>query len=132
MIKFGYTIFYVESVENTLEFYKNSFGINIKFLHESKDYGELNTGETTLAFASLEMAKLNFVIDKIETNSIKKQFTTEIALVTDNVESTLEKALLNKATLVKEPEKKSWGQTVAYIRDIDNNLIELCTPISSD
>jgi len=129
MIKFGYTIFYVESVENTLEFYKNSFDINIKFLHESKDYGELNTGETTLAFASLEMAKLNFDIKEIE---IKKQFTTEIALVTDNVESALEKALLNKATLVKKPEKKSWGQTVAYIRDIDNNLIELCTPINND
>jgi len=129
MVKFGYTIFYVESVENTLEFYKNSFDINIKFLHESKDYGELNTGETTLAFASLEMAKLNFDIKEIE---IKKQFTTEIALVTDNIESTLEKALLNKATLIKKPEKKSWGQTVAYIRDIDNNLIELCTPINSD
>jgi len=129
MNQFRYTIFYVKSVENTLEFYKNSFDINIKFLHESKDYGELNTGETTLAFASLEMAKSNFDIKEIE---IKKQFTTEIVLVTDNVESTLEKALLNKATLVKKPEKKSWGQTVAYIRDIDNNLIELCNPITNN
>ena len=75
------------------------------------------------------MAKLNFDIKEIE---IKKEFTTEIVLVTDDVKSALEKALLNKATLVKKPEKKSWGQTVAYIRDIDNNLIELCTPVNND
>lgn len=42
-----------------MEFYKKAFGFDVKFLHESKAYGELQTGETTLAFASHEMGDLN-------------------------------------------------------------------------
>ena len=48
MLKYGYTIVYVMSVEKTLEFYKNAFGFAVRFLHESKDYGELETGATSL------------------------------------------------------------------------------------
>jgi len=40
-MKFGYTIIYVESVEETLVFYQRAFGFALKFLHESKAYGEL-------------------------------------------------------------------------------------------
>ena len=58
-MKYGYTIVYVPSVEDTLEFYKKAFGFDIKFVDESKAYGELYTGETTLAFASHEMGNMN-------------------------------------------------------------------------
>jgi lactoylglutathione lyase len=51
-MKYRYTIIYVSSVEETLEFYKKAFAFDVKFIHESKAYGELQTGETTLAFAS--------------------------------------------------------------------------------
>lgn len=51
-MKFGYTIVYVSSVEETLAFYKEAFGFETRFLHESGQYGELETGETVLAFAS--------------------------------------------------------------------------------
>jgi lactoylglutathione lyase len=27
------------------------------------------------------------------------------------------------------PTKKPWGQTVAYVRDLDGHLVELCTPM---
>ena len=33
-MKYGYTIIYVSSVEETLEFYKKAFGFDIKFIHE--------------------------------------------------------------------------------------------------
>jgi uncharacterized glyoxalase superfamily protein PhnB len=33
------------------------------------------------------------------------------------------------AILVAPPKQKPWGQTVAYVRDIDGFLIELCTPM---
>ncbi|VAW47781.1 Lactoylglutathione lyase, partial [hydrothermal vent metagenome] len=46
MIKFGYTIVYVSDVKSALEFYKKSFGFDCRFLHESGDYGELETGST--------------------------------------------------------------------------------------
>lgn len=54
-MKLGYTIIYVASVPDTLNFYKTAFGFETRFLHESNQYGELQTGETTLAFATHEM-----------------------------------------------------------------------------
>lgn len=47
MIKFRYTILYVENVEASLGFYGRAFGLETGFLHEGKDYGELVTGETS-------------------------------------------------------------------------------------
>ena len=51
-MKFGYTIVYVPDVPASLAFFEKAFGVARRFLHESGDYGELNTGETTLAFAT--------------------------------------------------------------------------------
>jgi hypothetical protein len=34
-----------------------------------------------------------------------------------------------RATLVLKPKKKPWGQIVAYVRDLDGNLVELCTAV---
>jgi lactoylglutathione lyase len=50
-MKFGYTIVYVDAVADTLAFYKQAFGFETRFLHESGDYGELGTGATVLALA---------------------------------------------------------------------------------
>ena len=33
------------------------------------------------------------------------------------------------AKSVSKPEKKPWGQTVAYVRDNNGFLVELCTPM---
>ena len=55
MIKFKYVILYVENVESSMNFYKNTFNAEIKFITPDKDYGELITGETTLSFASVEV-----------------------------------------------------------------------------
>ncbi len=50
MVKFGYAIAYVDDVEAALRFYEGAFGLTRRFLHESGDYGELDTGSTVLAF----------------------------------------------------------------------------------
>jgi catechol 2,3-dioxygenase-like lactoylglutathione lyase family enzyme len=51
-MQFGYTILYVEDVRQTLAFYEQAFGLKIAFLHESGDFGQLDTGATALAFSS--------------------------------------------------------------------------------
>lgn len=33
------------------------------------------------------------------------------------------------AVLLRDAETKPWGQVVAYVRDPDGILIELCTPV---
>ena len=48
-MKLGYTIVYVPDVSESLGFFERAFGFKPRFVHESGTYGELDTGETTLA-----------------------------------------------------------------------------------
>jgi lactoylglutathione lyase len=59
MVKFGYTIFYVTDVTKSIQFYEDSFGVTRKFITPENDYAELATGNTTIAFASKELANSN-------------------------------------------------------------------------
>lgn len=128
-MKYGYTIVYVASVKKTLEFYKNAFGFETRFLHESGEYGELETGETVLAFASHEMGEMNLQSDYLKGSASGKPFGVELAFVTENVEAAYKKAVAAGAIALKEPKPKPWGQIVGYVRAIDGSLIELCSPI---
>jgi len=118
-MKFGYTIIYVELVEETLAFYQRAFGFALKFLHESKAYGELATGETTLAFASHAMGDINLggTYTKVDIN--ENPLGVELAFVTDDVPAAFDKAVEAGAISIKEPEQKPWGQVVAYVRAQD-------------
>lgn len=129
MIKFQYTILYVEDVKKSIEFYENSFGFERKFITPENDYGELNTGETTISFASKTLAASNLKNGFIESNISQKPFAIELGLVTDEVEKYIHQAIQNGAKIEQEAKQKPWGQTAAYIRDIDGFLIELCTPM---
>lgn len=71
-MKYGYTIVYVASVEETLNFYEKAFGFRTKFIHESKAYGELEAGGTTLAFASHEIGDMNFGGSYVKSNINEK------------------------------------------------------------
>ncbi|GJM15843.1 MAG: lactoylglutathione lyase [Thermodesulfobacteriota bacterium] len=127
-MKLGYTILYVEDVKETLKFYEEAFGFKELFLHESGDYGELDTGDTKLAFASHVLAESNDVgFSKSSKN--KEKSTMEIALVTDDVRVAFDRAVRAGAIALHQPKEKPWGQTVAYIRDLNGFLVELCSPI---
>jgi lactoylglutathione lyase len=130
-MKYGYTIVYVSSVVETLEFYRAAFGFEIKFIHESKKYGELDTGSTVLAFADHEMGEMNLNGRYLKGDKQSQPFGIELAFITDNVESAYLKAIDQGATAIKAPELKPWGQIVAYVRAMDGSLIELCTPVAS-
>ncbi|RZJ54074.1 MAG: VOC family protein [Flavobacterium sp.] len=129
MIKFGYTILYVENVEESILFYENAFGFSRKFITPENDYGELLTGETTLSFASKKLAAQNIEEGFIESNLEAKPFAIEIGFITDDVAEMVQKATSFGAVLVKEPTKKPWGQIVAYVRDLDGFLVEICTEV---
>jgi lactoylglutathione lyase len=130
MITFGYTILYVTDVQRAVTFYENSFGFQQKFITPEHDYAELITGETTLSFASIALANTNIKNGFIESNVTTKPFGIEIGFVINNVPALLQKAKDNGATIISAPVQKPWGQTVAYIRDLDGFLIELCTPMA--
>ncbi|GAA3781122.1 VOC family protein [Flavobacterium ginsengiterrae] len=129
MVKFGYTILYVEDVQKAIEFYENAFGFERKFISPDNDYGELNTGETTISFASKKLASQNLEDGFLESSLEDKPFAIELGFITEDVGEVVQKATSFGAILVTEPKKKPWGQVVAYVRDPEGFLLEICTPI---
>lgn len=128
-MKYAYTILYVTDVAKTISFYKAAFGFSEKFITPEQDYGELVTGETTIAFASFELGKSNFPQGFQKTLSGAAPFGAELAFVTENIEQDFTKALEAGATEFIAVTEKPWGQKVGYLRDIDGFLIEICTPV---
>ena len=130
-MKLGYTIIYVPNVEASLQFFLQAFGLEQKFIHASGDYGELKTGETTLAFASHALGTMNFPNGHVRASDSNQPLGMEIALVTDNVPSAHKSALACGAVELSAPTQKPWGQVVSYVRAPDGTLIELCTSMQA-
>jgi uncharacterized glyoxalase superfamily protein PhnB len=129
-MKLGYTIVYVADVPATIDFYERAFGLKRRFLHESQLYGELDTGETVLAFAGETMADMHGL--KIRRNRIGDEAAGfEIALVTDDPRAAFDKAVQAGAIAVSPPLEKPWGQVVGYVRDLDGCIVEICSPVSA-
>lgn len=128
-MKLGYTILYVPNVEQALSFYERAFGFKRKYLHESGQYGELETGATTLSFTGYElmteMNEISFTKNSKDTNPP----AIELAFVTDNVEKNFEKAVAQGAAVLKSPVQKPWGQIVGYVRDLNGFIIEICSAV---
>lgn len=131
MLKLGYTIIYVPDVSASLAFFETAFGLERKFLHESGTYGELETGETTLAFAAHELGEVNFPGGHVHASRSAQPLGFEIALVTDNVDDAHARAVSAGATALAAPQQKPWGQVVSYVRCPDGVLVELCTPVGA-
>ncbi|WP_029057947.1 VOC family protein [Stappia stellulata] len=125
-MKFRYTILYVEDVARALSFYESAFGLATGFLHEGGDYGELVTGETKLAFSS---RALMTQLGKDPARAEPKRPVFEIALETDDVAGTLERARAAGASVLQELREEEWGQTTAYVSDLDGYLVEICSPV---
>jgi lactoylglutathione lyase len=127
-MQFAYTILYVESVTATLDFYVNAFGLKQKFLHESGDYGELDTGTTVLAFSARSLMRQ---LGKHPSAADAQAPCFEIALATDNVPAALLRAIACGGKPISDAKEMPWGQTVGYVADINGFLIEICTPMGS-
>ena len=128
-MEYAYTILYVVSVEKTLNFYEQAFGYVKKFITPEGDYGELLSGQTTIAFASHKLADKNLGGHYQKLTLADKPFSIELAFTTEKIEEDFEKAVAAGATIVSPIQQKPWKQKVGYLRDIDGFLIEICTPI---
>ena len=131
-MQYAYTIIYVENVVETIEFYKRAFGFEKKFVTPENDYGELISGETTIAFASFELGISNFKKGFEKIDKSKKPFGVEMAFTTENIETDFKKAIDAGATEFEPLVEKPWGQKVGYVLDNNGFLIEICTPIKSE
>ncbi|MGF2614251.1 VOC family protein [Rossellomorea vietnamensis] len=124
-LKLGYIILYVESLENTIRFYRDLLGLKVKM--EAGTYIELETGGTTLSFNTRESGRE--ITGLPIPDEKRREQTFEIGLVTEDVRGTVEKLRSEGVAVLLEPTEKPWGQVVAYVEDPDGHYIEICTPL---
>lgn len=127
-MKFGYTILYVPDPAAATAFYAAAFGIERRFITDDGDYAELATGATTVAFAREALAAGNGVpFAPVRPDAPPP--AVELGFVTDDVPAAFVRAVAAGAAAVRPPAVKPWGQVVAYVRDTNGFLVELCTPM---
>lgn len=129
-MKFGYTIIYVADVSVAVEFYERAFGLSRRFVHESGQYAEMETGATTLAFTANALAAESITDQFTENKPDAVPAGIEIAFTSDDVEADFSKAVKAGATVIKQPITKPWGQTVGYVRDLNGVIIEIGSPVN--
>jgi lactoylglutathione lyase len=130
-LRFRYSGMFVADVAATVSFYEKAFGFRLRYLHPSRGYAELETGETLIAFvgdAFIEAAKLLGDLTYAPNRPGDVPCAFQLALVTDDMERDWARALEAGATILKAPEAKPWGQTTGYLRDCNGAIVELCTP----
>ncbi|MEN2448774.1 VOC family protein, partial [Bacillus sp. JR_15] len=86
------------------------------------------TGDVTLSINSRQDVKDALGLPVPEANQSSQTF--EIGFVVDDVEQTIASMKEKGVSIIKEPAKKPWGQTVAYVADPDGHFIEICDAVS--
>ena len=127
-MKLGYVIVYVPDVAATVAFYECAFGLTRRFVHESGQYAEMETGTTALAFAAEDLVSSTcpgFRRNRPDADAAG----AEVGLVTDDVAASFTKATQAGAVAVLTPSKKPWGQIVSYVRDCNGFLVEICSVV---
>lgn len=104
-MRLGYILLYVEDVVASMDFYTKAFGLEAGYLHDSKQYGEMITGESKLGFVQHDTASSHgFEYEKMSLR--KKPAAFEIAFVADDVAVAFTKAVASGAIVVSPPVEK--------------------------
>ena len=127
-MKLGYVIHYVPDVAATVAFYEAAFGVPARLVHPSGVWAELDTGATALAFAAEALVEGDGArFTRTRPEALPPGM--EVAFVTEDVAAAFDRAVAAGAEPLAPPAAKPWGQTVAYVRDVNGALVELCTPM---
>jgi len=124
-MQLGYVILYVPDVAKAAAFYGTAFGLETRMVADGQ-FAEMKTGETALAFADETMVEA--MTGEFRRNRADEPPAgVEIGLVVEDVAQAYWRALDAGAVGVAPPKEKPWGQIVAYVRDLNGVLIEICT-----
>jgi uncharacterized glyoxalase superfamily protein PhnB len=129
MIKYGGTAIYVDNVRSALGFYERAFGFKTLFFDEALQYGELDTGDPVVAFASHQLGEM--LMPGAYVRPANGSVGVEIAFLVSDVPAAFAKAIAAGAAPLAQPKTMPWGATVAYIRDPEGTIVGLSTPVPS-
>ena len=125
----GWVILYVPDVEMALGFYERAFGFKRGFVDEHASFGQLQTGETALSFATEERARRELHGPFRRASLDEEPFNIELCLVFDDPHEAFRHAIAAGCTAVAEPEPKPHGQVAGFVRDAFGNLVEIASPL---
>ncbi|MFC3273885.1 VOC family protein [Agromyces mediolanus] len=128
-MRLGYVIVYVPDVVDALEFYERGFGLPRRFLHESGDFGEVDTGAVALAFTSHRLGGSAVPVPYTPIDAADPPVGFELTLLADDVDARYAAAVSAGATPLAEPHDEPWGQRVSYVRDPFGVLVGIATPM---
>lgn len=109
----------VKSLEKSIEFY-NKLGFELNSQEEG--FAEFKAGNVNLALLNEKLASDLAGEERINFNE-KKDFI--IGIEVKDIDKKVEELKANSLAFIKEPKTKPWGQRTAYLKDPDNNLIEI-------
>lgn len=108
----------VEDYEKSLAFYRDT--LSLKVNSQDTQYTDFKLGDTLLAI---------FQKDEATTMFPKSHMTTGggcvIAFPVADVATACEELKAKGITIFEGPKKMPWGQTVAYFKDPDGNILEV-------
>ncbi|OWM89307.1 uncharacterized protein LOC116199097 [Punica granatum] len=123
---FAYTVVYVKDVAKSISFYSKAFGYSVRRLDESRRWGELETGQTTIAFTPIHQYETDGRTGTVKPpeSSCERQ-QVEVCFDYRDVDVAYKRAVESGAVPVSQPEMKEWGQKVGYVRDLDGIVIRM-------
>lgn len=123
----GGVILYTPDVPRTVDFYRRALGLEVALEAPGGTYVQL-TGAVPLAFVSESSLEEVLPLPVRRSRAAEAPPAVELLFVFADVHAAYARAVAAGAAPVSAPAAKPWGQVVAYVRDLDGVLIELCSP----
>ncbi|WMN61149.1 glyoxalase [Pseudoalteromonas xiamenensis] len=117
-------VIYVEDVPEVLDFYYQAFGLTTAHLSEMGDYGELDTGEIVVGFATHPLAQSQFKQNYIRSHPKQPALGYELIISCTNVFEAYDKAVEAGAEPYCPPGIRG-SDCKGYVRAIEGTLIAL-------
>jgi lactoylglutathione lyase len=127
MMKFGYTIIFVEDVINAVEFYERAFDIQRAVV--TPNFAQMQTGEVSLAFGANQNERSELPIPFRENQVTQDPAGIQISFIAENVPQAFDRAISAGAISVVEPQQMPWGQTISRVRDCNGVLVSIVSEI---
>src|SRR5262245_34651590 len=130
-LRFGATVIYLpDDVPGVLDFYRRAFGLETRFYDPNYEFGELETGGPSIAFATHKTGEL-LMPGRYQRPERGQPSCVEIAFFATDVAAAFKRAIDAGAVALAEPKVMPWGQTVAYVRSVEGTLVGLCSPMGA-
>ena len=110
-MRLGYVLIYVPDVAGTVAFYEKAFGLKRRFIDDSGEYGEMETGGTALGFVAERLAEAN-AIPVQRNRPDQPPAGSEVAFVVEDVAAAYDQAgkAANVAGIV--PMGLAWNRAI--------------------